>query len=217
MVESAQAGTLVDLTVHQMLAALSSAEPAPGGGSASALAGAMAASLVIMVTGLTVGRARYTEVDERMRSIAIRAAQLRSELTHLVDEDSAAYEAVIAALRMPKDTEAARASRHSAIQDATIRAAHIPLRTSAACLQVLGLAELVIQHGNPNALSDGAVAALLADAALRGAIRNVRINLSGLDAGAQVEELARRAANDEASANVSLRSALSSADKREQR
>ncbi len=168
---------LVDLTVRDFAQKLASADAAPGGGSAAALAGALGAALAGMVAGLTVGRPKYAEHEVEMQTVQGQGERLRGQLLALVDADTAAYENVMAAYQLAKGTEEEIAVRRATIQDALRHAADIPLATAEACVQVLNLAALAAEHGNPNAASDAAVAALLAHAGFLGASRNVRINL----------------------------------------
>jgi methenyltetrahydrofolate cyclohydrolase len=168
---------LVDLSVRGFTEKLASPEAAPGGGSAAALAGGLAAALAGMVAGLTAGRPKYAEHEVEMQAVLEQAQRLRGQLLALVDADTVAYENVVAAYRLPKDSDEQKASRSQAVQDAMKHAADIPLATAEACVQVLNIAALTAEHGNPNASSDAAVAGLLAHAGLVGAVRNVRINL----------------------------------------
>lgn len=160
---------------------LASGEPTPGGGSAAALAGALGAALAAMVANLTVGRKRYVDVDARMQAVLHEAETLRSRLTSLVAEDAQAYDQVRAAYRLPKETAEELAARNRAIQAAMQGASQTPLATMRACIAVLRLAEQAVTLGNVNAATDGAVGALLAQAGLRGAALNVRVNLGGIE------------------------------------
>jgi methenyltetrahydrofolate cyclohydrolase len=160
---------------------LASGEPTPGGGSAAALAGALGAALAAMVANLTVGRKRYVDVDDLMQAVLQEAEALRGRLTGLVAEDAQAYEQVRAAYRLPKESAADQAARNAAIQSAMQAASLTPLETMRACIAVLRLAEQAVTLGNVNAATDGAVGALLAQAGLRGAALNVRINLRDVD------------------------------------
>ena len=171
---------LVDLTVRNFVEKLASGDAAPGGGSASALSGSLAAALAGMVARLTVGRPKYAEHEVVMQAVQGQADRLRGQLLALVDADTAAYENVMAAYRMAKGNDAEVTARENAIQEALRHAADIPLATAEACVQVLNIAALAAEHGNPNAASDAAVSGLLAHAALLGAARNVRINLQQL-------------------------------------
>ncbi|HEY2982305.1 MAG TPA: glutamate formimidoyltransferase [Anaerolineales bacterium] len=160
---------------------LAAPTPAPGGGSASAYAAAMAAGLVAMVAGLTLGKKKYAEVEAEMQAVRVMAEKLRGELTQAVDDDASAFEAVMGAMHLPKDDEEQKSSRAAALHSATLTAAHIPLQVAGASLKTMELAGKCVQHGNLNAISDAMSAAALARAALTGAGYNVRINLNSLD------------------------------------
>ncbi len=153
----------------------------PGGGAVAALAGALAAALTTMVARLTIGKKKYAEVEAEMKDVVVRAEALRAQLTAAIDADSTAFDAVMAAMKMPKDTEQQKAARAEAIQAATQRAIDVPLAVVRACVDLLELTREVAAHGNANALSDAASAAHLARAAIEAAAMNVRINAAGLD------------------------------------
>lgn len=163
------------------IASVAAATPAPGGGSVAAHAGALAAALTQMVAGLTTGRKKYAAVDAEMREVGLRAAALVNELSTLVVKDADAYGDVSAAYKLPSEPEDAATARNQAITKALLGAAKMPLQTARACAQVAELAAIVAQKGNANAISDAGVAALLAEAACRGAVYNVRINIASLD------------------------------------
>jgi formiminotetrahydrofolate cyclodeaminase len=173
---------LTDLSVQELLERLGSSDPVPGGGSASALAAAMGAALVAMVAELTIGRDEYAKHEETVRHLRFDALERRAELVSLAQEDATAYDAVVQARRMPKDTEAEKAVRSQALGKAMVDAARAPLRAAIVAGEVLDLAERIAPIGNRNAVSDAGVAALLAAAGLRGALLNVRINLPYLPA-----------------------------------
>ncbi|MGZ8563681.1 MAG: cyclodeaminase/cyclohydrolase family protein [Candidatus Limnocylindria bacterium] len=186
-----------ELTVHAFIAELASDAPAPGGGSASALAGALGAALVQMVVGLTAGRADAAGLEDDLRELGLAAAGFQSELLQLVEIDAAAYGSVIAARRLPRDTDRERELRRVQIDDAVREATRSPLTIADRADAVLKLAERLAPIGGRNAISDVGVAGLLAASALRGAALNVRINLPSLsedeplrrDAGERVDEL----------------------------
>ncbi|HUH97195.1 MAG TPA: formimidoyltransferase-cyclodeaminase, partial [Anaerolineales bacterium] len=173
---------------------LAAATAAPGGGSAAAYAGAMGAALVAMVAGLTAGRKKYAAVEVEMQAIRAQAEELRKELTGAVDDDSAAFEAVMGALRLPKEKEEQQQARAAALQIAMIHAARVPLQTVRNALKVMELAARCAEDGNPNAISDAMSGAAMARAALTAAGYNVRINLSSLEdksaGGQMLKELA---------------------------
>ncbi len=154
--------------------------PAPGGGTAAALAGVMAASLVEMVANLTLGRKKYAAVQEEMTTLAREARELRGALGELAAEDARAYEEVMDAYKLPKESPKEQASREAAVEKALHRAALVPLRTAEASLAVMEKAATVAARGNKNALTDAAVAGLLGSAAVRGALLNVDVNLRTL-------------------------------------
>jgi glutamate formiminotransferase/formiminotetrahydrofolate cyclodeaminase len=166
-----QAGSEADL-----LDRLAAATPTPGGGSAAAFAGAMAASLVAMVGRLTLGKKKYAGVQPRIESIVSEADKLRRELQSAAEEDAQAFDAVLEAMRLPKDTPAQESERQAAVERATHRAADVPLRSAKAAVQVAELAAEAARIGNLNALSDAASAGLLAAACVRAAALNVRVN-----------------------------------------
>ena len=172
--------------------AVASPDPAPGGGSVAAHAGALAAALVQMVAGLTIGKKKYQSVEAEMKQVAQRAAALVTRCSALVARDADAYTVVMNAYKLPKDGPDA-AARDAAIADALVHAAEVPLETARACAEVAELAALIAERGNSNAVSDGGVAALLADAGCRGAAYNVRINVSALGADPRGAALASEA------------------------
>jgi glutamate formiminotransferase / formiminotetrahydrofolate cyclodeaminase len=161
--------------------AVASPTPAPGGGSVAAHVGALGAALAQMVAGLTAGRKKYVAVDAEMRELGLKAAALVNTLSALVAKDAAAYGLVTAAYKLPNEPEEALHKRKAAITDALLGAAEVPLESARACAEVAELAAICAMKGNANAVSDAGVAALLADAACRGAVYNVRINVSSLD------------------------------------
>ncbi|MFL5581862.1 MAG: glutamate formimidoyltransferase [Gemmatimonadaceae bacterium] len=175
------------------VAAVAGPAPTPGGGSVVAHAGALGAALAQMVTGLTVGRKKYAAVEPEMKEAALRAAALGNRLSALVERDARAYGGVSAAYKLPKDTEAQQAARARAVDDALLVAAEVPLETARACADVAALAELCALKGNTNAVSDAGVAALLAEAACRGAAYNVRINVAAMSEKARGEQLVHEA------------------------
>ena len=155
---------------------LAGGAPTPGGGSAAALAGTLAAALVAMVARLTVGRKAYAAVDAQTREILAEAEELRGALRRLVDEDAAAYEGVSRAYKIPKD----EAGRAQAIDDALLAAARPPADVVRRGRRLLALAQTIEQIGNQNAVSDARVAGMLARTAIDGATENVNANLAGM-------------------------------------
>ncbi|MEX2180064.1 MAG: glutamate formimidoyltransferase [Gemmatimonadaceae bacterium] len=168
-------------SVSGFVSAVAAPTPAPGGGSVAAHAGALGAALAQMVAGLTIGKKKYAAAEAEMKDVALKAAALVNELSALGTRDSLAYGQVMSAYQLPAESASDAARRAEAITTALLGAAEVPLDTARACVRVLELATTVGARGNTNAVSDAGVAALLAEAACRGAIYNVRINVSALD------------------------------------
>jgi formiminotetrahydrofolate cyclodeaminase len=166
---------------------LASDSPAPGGGSVSALASAMSAGLTNMVGVLTYGKKGYEAAWDEVESLANQAQALKNRFLFLVDEDTASFNQVMTAMRMPKDSEEEQALRAEALQSATIYSAEIPLQVMQASLEAMKLAKRISEIGNQNSLSDAGVAILQAHAGLEGAAMNVLINIPGIDDANQVE------------------------------
>jgi len=160
---------------------LAAPTPTPGGGSAAAYAGAMGAGLVAMVAGLTIGKKKYADVEAGMQAVRVMAEMLRKELTQAVDDDSAAFEAVMGAFRLPKGTEEEQTARNAAIITATLNAAHVPLHVAENAVKVMELALKCAQEGNMNAISDAMSAFALSRAAFTAAGYNVKVNINSLD------------------------------------
>ena len=164
----------------EFLNALASNTPAPGGGSASAYSAAMGAALVSMVARLTIGKQKYNQVEELMKAVILRSEELRSELTKAVEDDAVAFFAILDAFMLPKETSENKAERSEQVEKATFGAAKVPLVVARRAIEVMELANQVVQNGNLNAITDGAVGGTLARAAITGAGYNVRINLSSV-------------------------------------
>jgi formiminotetrahydrofolate cyclodeaminase len=169
--------SFADLTVGQFIERLSSAEPVPGGGAASALAGALGASLVAMVAALSTGRPKYAAYEATLTRCGDVGRSLGSEFLRLADLDAEAYAGYAVALKLSRETEAQQAARKTAIQAAARAASEAPWECVKACAALITAAEALAGRSNVNAASDVLVAALLAEAAARGAAENVRINL----------------------------------------
>jgi glutamate formiminotransferase/formiminotetrahydrofolate cyclodeaminase len=168
----------------RFLAELASGEPTPGGGSAAAYAGAMAASLVAMVARVTLGKKKYATVEDEMKGILEMAEALRVRQENSVALDAQAFEGVLQALRLPKSSEAEQATRAIAIREATIRATEVPLQVCRDAVATLALAKEVAHSGNVNAISDAGSAGAMAGACVSAAAMNVRINAKDLDGSA---------------------------------
>lgn len=159
---------------------VAAATPTPGGGSVAAATGMMAASLGQMVCNLTIGKPKYTGRKLRLQVVRTELTELSAQLRELIAEDADSFEAVLKAYRLPKETDEQKTARAARIQSATLVAINVPMRTAAQSLQVLKLLRELADIGNPNALSDAAVGAQLAYAAVKAASYNVQVNLSSL-------------------------------------
>ena len=177
-----------DMQVKEFMSVLGSDEPAPGGGSASALAGSMGISLTKMVTELTMGKKKYAEYDQLAQDTQKEAARLQENLLQAIDKDTEAFNVVSAVFSMPKSTPEEKAARSAALQKALQGAAESPYEMMETCLEALRVTNKVVGKSNTNAASDLGVAALNLKSALQGAWLNVLINLSGIKDEAFVEK-----------------------------
>jgi|SRR6056297_224105 len=157
-----------------------SKEPVPGGGSVSALAGSLAAALSNMVASLTVGKKKYAESEEDMKKVQEDAIILQEDLISDITRDSEAFNRVMEAFKMPKGSDEEKSQRKEAIQKGSKHASEIPFNVAEKSLKIMDLAKLVVEKGNKNAITDGAVSAMLARTAGLGALYNVKINLSSI-------------------------------------
>lgn len=189
-----------ELSVREFLSALASSAPTPGGGTAAAIAGAMGAGLTEMVAALTLSREKFAPVHDAMRAIAEAALAAREEFLVLAREDSEAYDAVVAARRLAKETAEEKEVRAREIESASRVATEVPMRTARAAARLIAALPELAAKGNPNALSDAGAAALLLEAAAQGALLNVGINLPGISDFAFVEDMRREAAQIQAEA-----------------
>ncbi len=185
--------TLTGLTVTALLEAFRSNEPTPGGGSAAALSGAVGASLLAMVAGLPKPRAATEEDVERLGAAGARCTAVARRLEELIDRDSAAYDLVVGAFRLPRGTDEQKAARSAGIQRAMRAATEAPLEVMRACSDAIEQGAVVAAFGNRNASSDVQVALELLGAGLRGAKLNVEINLGSVK-DAEFESRAREEA-----------------------
>ena len=195
---------LVTLAVRDFAASLASDSPAPGGGSASAAAGASGAALLGMVVRLTLGKEKYRDAWAELEPVGALADSARARLLELVDEDTRAFDGIVASRKLPKATDAEKAERTRAIDAATVVATTVPLQTATIAGQALEKAPLVLAKGNPNAASDAWVGGLLLHAAVLGALANVRINLPGVTDPELAKGFAEDAADVERKAGAAL-------------
>ena len=176
---------LIERTLRAFSDELSADTPVPGGGSAAAYAGAMGAALAAMVARITVKK----ESSEALHAFAEEMDGLRAEFLRFVDEDSAAYARVAAAMTLPRKTEEEKATRQEVIQGALLGASRVPLEVARTARRLLDACERAVESASPMTASDVGVGALMAEAALRGAALNVMINLASIKDPAQVKVL----------------------------
>ncbi len=180
---------LQDLTLKQFLEKTAGNEPVPGGGSISALNGAIASALNEMLANLTIGKKNYVDVEELMKQNATKALELRTRFVDDIDRDSDAYNLVFDAFKLPKETGEQKAFRSEKIQEATKIAALVPMEVAERAFDMLDIIAETTRKGNKNAVTDGCVAMMTCRTAILGALLNVRINLSGLKEETFVNEL----------------------------
>lgn len=169
-----------DKPVTAFLDELASSAATPGGGSAAAIMGGMGAALVSMVCNLTIGKKAYVEVEGDMKDLLAKAEALRARLTDFIRADVEAFDGLMAAYGLPKDTDEQKAARSAAIQEGLKKATDAPLACARACADVIALSLIAAEKGNTNVVSDAGVAALAAVAALRSAALNVDINVPSI-------------------------------------
>lgn len=179
---------LTEMKVNEFISVLASDAPAPGGGSASALAGAMGVGLSKMVAALTLGKPKYAEYEEKVQQIFDRADKLTKELVNSIDRDTEAFDGVSAVFAMPKSTDEEKAARKEAMQKALKEATLVPYSIMELCLESLTVVEMGLGCTNTNAASDLGVASLNLKSAAQGAWLNVLINLGGIRDEAFVNE-----------------------------
>lgn len=171
----------IEKSLQDYVAEVKSGAPTPGGGSVSALAGSLGAALTSMVGNLTIGKKVYEDLEDSIKTEMENAFNKLQEsikrLNHIVDEDTKAFDGVMEAFKMPKETEEEKEKRSAAIQEGYKTALEVPLKCAEECYKVLELQNVFAHHGNVNAITDVGVGALLAATGLEGAILNVKINL----------------------------------------
>ena len=200
LIEDKNAKRLVDLTARGFAEETASESPAPGGGSISAYMGALAAALGTMVANLSAHKAAYDDRWEEFSNAAECGQDLMERLLHLVDEDTEAFNRIMDVFGMPKKTDAEKAARAKAMEEATLYATEVPLRTMQTAFETFSLVRNMAENGNPASVTDAGVGALAARAAVRGAFLNVKINAAGLKDTAKAQELIAKGADIEAEA-----------------
>lgn len=176
---------LTDFSLRQFAERLGAADPTPGGGSASALAGALGASLASMVGHIAIAKGERPGLANLIEE----ADSLRVHFLQLVQDDAAAYDRVASAMKLPKSNASERSARNEELQASLLAASRVPLEGAKAARRLLQLCERLLEHATPAAISDAGVGALLAETAIRGAALNVMINLASLKDAAQVKAL----------------------------
>jgi glutamate formiminotransferase/formiminotetrahydrofolate cyclodeaminase len=175
-----EAGTLASMKINGFLSELASNSPAPGGGSVAALSGALGAALSSMVCNLTIGKEKYANVQDEIKEVLKKSEQLQKELTKLIDKDTEAFNDVMKAFKLPKETDKQKELRTKAIQDGYKTAASVPLETAKTCEKILDIAMFVVEKGNQSSVTDAAISAIMAKAGVEAAILNVKINLGSI-------------------------------------
>ena len=172
---------LIEMKLKDFIDELSSDSPAPGGGSVAALAGALSSALSSMVCNLTIGKEKYKDVEYDMEKILDRVEDIRERFMELIDRDTEAFNRVMEAFKLPKNTEEEKKIRKEKIQDALKGAALVPLETARMCAEMIELCKEIAEKGNKNSITDVGVAAIMAKAGLESAILNVKINLKSIN------------------------------------
>jgi glutamate formiminotransferase/formiminotetrahydrofolate cyclodeaminase len=187
MMESS--GHLASMTLKEFLSELASSSPAPGGGSVAALAGSLGAALTSMVCHLTIGKENYADVQGEIKQTLASSEKLRQKLMLLIDRDTDAFNEVMKAFKLPKETEEQRVQRSRAIQEGYKAAAMVPLETAKTCAATLDTALVAAEKGNRNSITDAGVAALLGRSGVHAAVLNVSINLGSIKDKAFVKKI----------------------------
>ena len=203
---------LSNLKIIQFLERTASGAPVPGGGSIAALCAAVSASLSEMVANLTIGKKDFEAIESEMKEIAKNALKYREKLVQDIDRDSDAYNEVVSAYKLPKNTEEDRNRRDRAIQKGLKNAVMVPLSVAKDALRLMELAAKVVENGNKNAITDGAVAAMMARTSVLSALYNVKINLLSIIYKGFVDDVAKQIKDMEINAQAREQEILSAID-----
>jgi len=182
-----------NMTIDEFAQIVASDSPVPGGGSIAALCGALSAALAEMVANLTVGKKKYADSKEEMADIISKASALRDKLLNYIEEDSLAYNKVMEAYKLPKETEQEKSLRLSEIEEGLKIAASVPLKVAETSFEILPLAEAVVLRGNSNSVTDALVGAMMARTGVLSAVLNIRINLDSVKDSEFVKVLKKKA------------------------
>lgn len=180
---------LADKNIREFLWETASDKPVPGGGSVAAMCSSLASALVAMVANLTAGKKKFKDVEDEMKELAAEGEKLVEQFTVFIDRDAAAFSRVMEAFRMPKNTEEEKEKRFRAIQAGLKEAAETPLQLAQKTVRVFDLVEAAIRRGNPSAVTDAAVALMLARTAILSALYNTEINLASIKDESYVTEI----------------------------
>ena len=182
-----------NMTINEFAEIVASESPVPGGGSIAALCGSLSAALAEMVANLTVGKKKYADSKEEMTDIINKASKLRDKLLNYIEEDSLAYNKVMEAYKLPKETEEEKSYRLIKIQEGLKIAASVPLKVAEISFEILPIAEAVVLRGNQNSVTDALVAAMMARTGVLSAVLNIRINLDSIKDVEFVKDLKEKA------------------------
>ncbi len=182
-----------NMTIDEFAQIVASDSPVPGGGSIAALCGALSAALAEMVANLTVGKKKYADSKEEMTDIISKASALRDKLLNYIEEDSLAYNKVMEAYKLPKETEQEKSLRLSEIEEGLKIAASVPLKVAETSFEILPLAQAVVLRGNSNSVTDALVGAMMARTGVLSAVLNIRINLDSIKDSEFVKVLKEKA------------------------
>ncbi len=183
---------LADMNVKDFLEKTASNAPVPGGGSVAALSAGLAAALTEMVANLTLGKKGYDEVQEDMKNVVKKGTEYRLKFIEDIDKDSDAFNEVMSALKLPKGTDEEKETRKNAIQSSSKKATLVPLQVAKESFEIMEIIQEVVLKGNKNAVTDGAVAAMMARTAVLSALYNVKINLGTIKDTAFVEDVTKQ-------------------------
>jgi formiminotetrahydrofolate cyclodeaminase len=203
---------LTDLTIKEFLEKTASGFPVPGGGSVAALSASLAASLTEMVAKLTIGKEGYETVADEMKAVAQEASKLKLKLVQAIDDDSNAYNDLMSAIRLPRDTEAEKNQRVKAIQSGLKKVTLIPMSVAEDAARVMELAGKTVASGNKNAITDGAVSVIMAKTAILSALYNAKINLRNIKDKAFIDRTSKKVEEMETNALDREKELLSNVD-----
>lgn len=181
-----------NMTIEDFISKTASSEPAPGGGSVAALAGALAGALAEMVARLTIDKKGYEDVQEEMKEMSQKAEKIRIQLIDDIQRDTNSFNKYMQALGMPKETEEQKEIRRNAMQAGLKAAAIVPFEVANTAYEIMELAEIAVEKGNTNAVTDGLVAAMMARTAVLSALLNTKINLGSIKDEQFVREYAHK-------------------------